>query len=121
MDHSNAILMELNNDTIVQNIIVSEPTYVDKEYSFHKHEKLVNKKEQYSQAAYLKEIGGIIKNYTEVLLFGPTEAKNELLNLLKKDHLFENIKIDVLNSDKMTENQMHVFVREYFNSPVPHN
>jgi hypothetical protein len=47
-------------------------------------------------------------------LFGPTDAKNELLNLIKTDHLFEDIKIEVINSGKMTESQMQTFVREYF-------
>jgi hypothetical protein len=49
-----------------------------------------------------------------VVLFGPTDAKKELLNLVKTDHLFEGIKIEVKNSDKMTEDQMHTFVRDYF-------
>jgi hypothetical protein len=47
-------------------------------------------------------------------LFGPTDAKNELLNMVKTDHLFNEIKIEVENSDKMTESQMHTFVRDYF-------
>lgn len=55
-----------------------------------------------------------IRNYDEVILFGPTNAKVELLNILKKDHLFEKIKIDVLPADKMTENQLHAFVKEHF-------
>jgi hypothetical protein len=48
------------------------------------------------------------------VLFGPTDAKNELLNQIKTDHLFEGIKIEVKNSDKMTEDQMQTFVRDYF-------
>jgi hypothetical protein len=120
MDHSNAFLMELKNDTIVQNNVVSEFTYKEKEYSFNMHEKLINKKEQYRQSGYFKKLGDIIKEYNEVVLFGPTEAKDELLNLLEADQLFDSIKIDVINSDKMTENQMHAFVREYFNSSKHH-
>ena len=71
-------------------------------------------KEQHQQSSYYKKLRDAIKNYQEVVLFGPTDAKNELLNLLKADHLFENIKIEVKHYDKMTENQMHAFVREYF-------
>ena len=56
----------------------------------------------------------MIKNYQEVIIFGPTEAKRELLNLLKADHLFENIKIELKDTDRMAESQMHSFVREYF-------
>lgn len=52
--------------------------------------------------------------YEEVLLFGPTEAKNELLNLLQADHHFDKINIEIRQANKMTENQQHAFVKEYF-------
>lgn len=114
MDHSNAYLMELTNDTIVANNIVSELADPEAEFNFYKGEKLIHKKEQYLQLSYYKKLGETIKKYQEVVLFGPTDAKNELLNLLRNDHLFENIKIEVMNSDKMTDSQMQTFVREYF-------
>jgi len=59
-------------------------------------------------------LGAIIKNYREVLLFGPTDAKHELQNMLHKDHLFADIKITVEQADKMTENQQHAFVRAHY-------
>ena len=46
--------------------------------------------------------------------FGPTNAKTELLNMLRTDHHFDKIDIEVKNTDKMTENQEHAFVKEYF-------
>ena len=113
MDHSNAHLMELTNGIIVHRV-VSELTNNETEFNFYKGEKLIHKKEQHLQINYYKKIGDIIKNYQEVVLFGPTDAKNELLNMVKTDHLFEDIKIEVKNSDKMTESQMQTFVREYF-------
>ncbi len=113
MDHSNAYLMELANEIIVQRV-VSELTNDETEFNFYKGEKLIHKKEQHLQLSYYKKIGEIIKKYQDVVLFGPTDAKNELLNLIKSDHLFEDIKIEVKNSDKMTEDQMQTFVRDYF-------
>ena len=113
MDHSNAYLMELANEIIVQKV-VSELTNHDTEFNFYKGEKLIHKKEQHLQLSYYKKIGEIIKKYQDVVLFGPTDAKNELLNHIKTDHLFEGIKIEVKNSDKMTEDQMQNFVRDYF-------
>ena len=113
MDHSNAYLMELANDIIVQRV-VSELSNHETEFNFYKGEKLIHKKEQHLQLSYYKKIGDIIKKYQEVVLFGPTDAKNELLNQIKTDHLFEDIKIEVKNSDKMTEDQMKTFVRDYF-------
>jgi hypothetical protein len=71
-------------------------------------------KQQHLQSSYYKKLSDAIRNYHEVLLFGPTDAKTELLNLLKTDHLFEDIKIEIKHSDKMTEHEMHAFVKEYF-------
>ena len=114
MDHSNAFLLEMVNDTIETNSVVSELSDPEAEFNFYKGEKLIHKKEQHLQLSYYKKVGEIIKKYQEVVLFGPTDAKNELLNLIKTDHLFEDIKIEVINSGKMTESQMQTFVREYF-------
>lgn len=113
MDHSNAYLMELANDISVQRV-VSELANPETEFNFYKGEKLAHKKEQHLQLSYYKKIGDIIKKYQDVVLFGPTDAKNELINQIKTDHLFEDIKIEVKNSDKMTEDQMKTFVRDYF-------
>jgi hypothetical protein len=114
MDHSNAYLLELINDTIETERVVSELSDPEAEFNFYKGEKLINKKERHLQLKYYKNLGEIIKKYQEVVLFGPTDAKSELLNLLKTDHLFEKIKTEAINSGKMTESQMHTFVREYF-------
>jgi hypothetical protein len=114
MDHSNAYLMELTNDIIVTKRIVSDLTSHDAEFNFYKGEKLIHKKEQHLQLSYYKKLSNVIKKYKDVVLFGPTDAKNELLNLIRNDHLFEGIKIETINSDKMTEEQMHTFIREYF-------
>ena len=114
MDHSNAFLLELADDKIETNRVVSELSNPDAEFNFYKGEKLVHKKEQHLQLSYFRKLGEVIKKYKEVVLFGPTDAKNELLNLIKTDHLFEDIKIEAINSDKMTESQMQTFVREYF-------
>jgi hypothetical protein len=114
MDHSSAHLMEFTTDPIRTTIITSSFTPQEKGNSLGKSENLMHNKEQQQRAAYYKEIGEAIKKYEEVLLFGPTDAKVELLNLLRKDHLFEKIKIETKQTDKMTENQEHAFVKDYF-------
>jgi stalled ribosome rescue protein Dom34 len=112
MDHSNALLMELTDDTIATHSVVSESSDQVNEQGLISHGKpLINKEQRFS---YYKKISDSIRNFQEVVLFGPTDAKNELLNLLKADHLFKNIKIEVKNADKMTENQMYAFIRDYF-------
>ncbi len=66
------------------------------------------------QAEYYKTIGEAVKNYDNVLLFGPTNARVELLNILKADMHFDKIKIGTMPADKMTENQEPELVRDYF-------
>ena len=115
MDHSNAITMELENDTIIQNNIVSESTHQEKESTLaSRGEKHMHVKDQHQQSSYYKKISDVIRNFQDVIIFGPTEAKYELRNLLKEDHLFKDIKIKVRHFDTLTENQMHAFVKEYF-------
>ena len=112
MDHSNAVIMELADDSIITHSIVSESSQHENEQGQTSHGKpLINKEQRLS---YFKVLSDSIRNYQEVVLFGPTDAKNELFNLLKADNLFKDIKIEVKNSDKLTENQMHAFIREYF-------
>jgi stalled ribosome rescue protein Dom34 len=114
MDHADAHLMEFTTDPIETKTIESEFTHEVKEQSLGKGEHLMHNKEQHEESAYYKELGNIIKNYESVILFGPTEAKTELYNVLKADRHFEKIKITVLPAGKMTENQQHAFVREHF-------
>lgn len=116
MDHSNAHLMEFENAASGSKTIESEFTHGVKQDTLEKGEKAMHHKEQHEQAAYYKQLGEVIKNYGEVLLFGPTDAKTELLNVLKTDHHFDKIKIEVKQADKMSENQQHAFVREYFST-----
>jgi hypothetical protein len=114
MDHSEAYLMELINDTIVTKIIVSESDHKERDDKWDWHEKGIHIKEQHLQLSYYKRLRDAIVEYQEVVIFGPTDAKHELFNILQADHLFEDIRIKVLNADKMTESQMHTFVREHF-------
>jgi hypothetical protein len=114
MDHSSAHLMEFTTDPIETKTIESAFTHDAKEQSLGKSENLMHNKEQHQRSAYYKKLGEVIKKYEEVILFGPTNAKVELFNTLRSDHLFEKIKIVVKQADKMTENQEHAFVREHF-------
>ena len=115
MDHSIAHCSELINNTLVTESIESNPpSQVNKEDLYYKDESHMLNKEKDLLSSYYKKLGEIILDYDEVILFGPTDAKNELLNVLKDDHLFDKIKIEVKSADKMTENQQHAFVKEHF-------
>lgn len=113
MDHANAHLIEYT-EPMVTKIVTSKFTDAEREESLERSERIMHNKEQHDDSEYYKEIGELIRNYDEVLLFGPTDAKTELLNILEKNHLFSKIKFEVKQSDKMTENQEHAFVKDYF-------
>lgn len=114
MDHASANLMEFTNEPIETKIVESAFTHEEKVDSLGNSEHVMHNKEKHQQSAFYKKIGESIMNYDEVILFGPTDAKQELYNLLKADHHFDNIKIEVKSSGKMTENQQHAFVRDHF-------
>ncbi len=114
MDHSSANLMEFTTDPIETNTIESQFTHQEKEDGLVKSESLMHNKEQHEQKAFYKYLEGKILGYTDVILFGPTNAKVELYNILKTNHLYKDIKIEVVEADKMTENQQHAFVKKHF-------
>ncbi len=114
MDHASAHLIVLKSDKMETKIIESEFTNEEKKDTLIKGEKAMHHKENHEQLAYYKTIAAEIKKYEEVLLFGPTSAKAELVNFLKSDHHFDKIDIETRQTDKMTENQQHAFVKKYF-------
>jgi hypothetical protein len=114
MDHSSAHLMELTSGSITTTVCNASFNHLVKAESLEKSEKLMHNKKQQQQTAYYKKLGDSIKNYDDVLLFGPTDAKTELLNLLRADNTFSKIKIEMKQTDKMTVNEEHAFVRNYF-------
>ena len=116
MDHSNANLIEFSADGLESKNIESTFTSEVKEDTLGRSEHIMHNKEQQLQSGYYKKLGEAILNYEAVILFGPTDAKVELLNILKADHHFDKIKIEVKQADKMSENQQHAFVREYFST-----
>ncbi len=113
MDHTIAHLIELKNNTITSKTIESLSLKGEKQ-NFGKDESLKYNTEQDQLSEYFKRLRNYIKSYSEVVLFGPTNAKTELYNLLKEDNHFNNIKIEIETTDNLTENQMHAFVKEHY-------
>ncbi len=114
MDHASAHIMEITTAPMETNIITSKFTHEEKEDSLVKSERLMHNKEQHEEKGYYKQLAEIIMNCSHVLLFGPTDAKVELLNILKADHRFADIKIEVKQADKMTDKQQQAFTEDYF-------
>ncbi len=114
MDHHKAHLIEFSTEVKETKIMTSDFTFQDKEETLQRSESEMHNKEQHKQTTFYKNLAAIIKDYNEVLLFGPTDAKVELFNFLKENHKYDNIKIEVKNTDKMSDVDQHHLVRDYF-------
>ncbi|MFT5077025.1 MAG: hypothetical protein ACI85B_002089 [Flavobacteriaceae bacterium] len=113
MDHSAANLIDINSKNECRSI-VSNFNSETKEEALNTSESLMHNKRQQMHKAYYKEVADEILKYNHVLLFGPTNAKVELHNYLKKDLHFKKIKIDIEPTDKMTNNEKDAFVKNHF-------
>jgi stalled ribosome rescue protein Dom34 len=114
MDHSIAHLMEFTSNHFEIETIESKFTEKKKVKALTKGEGHMLIKEKQQLSDYYKKLGETIKNYKRIILFGPTNAKVELFDLLSEDYRFLKIKFEIKETDKMTENQQHAFVQEYF-------
>lgn len=114
MDHSIAHLMEFTNKHFEVKTIESKLANELKNESLSKNESLTPNKKKRLLLDYYNKLSEAIKDYEQVILFGPTDAKIEFFDLLSEDIRFLKIKFEIKNTDKMTENQQHAFVQEYF-------
>ena len=116
LDNAEAHLIEYKLDAMSSTVIQSLFTHEVMEQTSEKSENLMHNKKRQQQSAYLKEIASEIKNYEDVLLFGPTDAKIKLNHLLKENKYFTKTKIHIKQTDYMTENQQHAFVKHFFST-----
>lgn len=114
MDHSIAYLMEFTSNPFEIKTIESKFNHLKKMEALAKSENLMHHKEQQQLTSYYKKLSEVIKDYKRVLLFGPTNAKVELFDILSEDERFVKIKIEIKETDKMTANQKDAFVKSYF-------
>lgn len=115
MDHSTANMIDLDSNNKTKTI-TSEFTFDTKEEALSRSESIMHNKRQQMHESFYKNVGSQILKYQHVLLFGPTNAKVELHNFIKKDVNYKDIKIDVASADKMTVNEKVAFVKKHFNN-----
>jgi predicted Zn-ribbon and HTH transcriptional regulator len=113
MDHSTANLIEITDDNTETTEVEAQVGEQDEPLNA-RDETMIQNKDQNELADFYKRISEVIKGYDEVLLFGPTHAKDELNNILKDDRHFDEVKIEIKSADNMTENQQQAFVKEHF-------
>lgn len=114
MDHTTARLIEFSSDVKEAKTIISDFTSQEKDEALRRSESEMHNKEQHKHATFYKNIAIEIKKFDEVLLFGPTDAKVELFNIIRENHSYDNIKIEIKTTDKMSYEEQHKFVRHYF-------
>ncbi|MFD2034809.1 hypothetical protein ACFSKL_08415 [Belliella marina] len=65
---------------------------------------------------YYKMLEDKIGKFEDVLLFGPGTAKDQFKNRIAENKAFKKKWISVQNADKMTDNQLLAFVRDFYKS-----
>lgn len=114
MDHFMANIIEYTNTATFIKTIKSEFNHFEKERILQKGESHLHNKEQDMQQDFYSKLRDELLSYNSVLLFGATNAKTELLNILQADAKFLNVEFTLKNTDKLTENQQIAFVNDCF-------
>ncbi|TBX68721.1 hypothetical protein EZL74_07965 [Flavobacterium silvisoli] len=114
MDHATARVMEYHTEEQRIKLVTADHKGLDNQEGLQHSESLLHHKENQSIKAFYKDILNILKDYDEIVLFGPTEAKNELYNLIREEHKYDHLKIATLPADKMSYEEQHDFVVHYF-------
>ena len=80
-----------------------------------KTEAVRDKRLEQDLGKYFDDVIANIREAGWIQIFGPGEAKSELVKRLEVDGLKERI-VEVETTDKMTDNQIAAKVREYFST-----
>lgn len=114
MDHFSANLIEYSKSAKNIKTITSEFNHFEKEKILQKGESHLHNKEQDLQIKFYSEIKNELFDYFQIILFGPTTAKNELQTILSNSNRFTDIEIVIKITDKLTPNEQLAFVNNYF-------
>lgn len=114
LDNASANLIDFLNSNAEPKTIESDFDIQDKHETLQRSENEMHNKEQDKQRQYFKKIAALAIGFEEILLFGPTTAKTELLHFLQKENQFNAIKMETKNSDKITLHEQQLFVQDYF-------
>ena len=114
MDHFMANIIEYTSSAEAIKTIKSEFNHSEKKEILQKGESQLHNKEQDLQLEFYAKLREELLGYNSVLLFGATNAKTELLNILQADSKFLNVEFTLKNTDKLTNNQQIAFVNDCF-------
>jgi hypothetical protein len=97
-----------------------ENTRMDTQWGPHggNNQHTVEERQHHAEKHYFNKIFGHIHPTTEELvIFGPSEAKYGLKNLLEEKYKAMKL-LGVESADQMTEHQIEAWVRDYFGRPA---
>ncbi|MBK7129872.1 MAG: hypothetical protein IPM74_04785 [Crocinitomicaceae bacterium] len=114
MDHSHAHFISFEKSELKDFVIHREVMDESPNRSTIKPADQLMKKEQAHQKKYFEMIASELKEFSDVLLFGPTDAKIEFLHTIREKKNFNGIKFETKNSDKLTDKQQVAFVKKHF-------
>jgi hypothetical protein len=113
IDHSIARLIPYSADVKTVTTIVCENARGN-HARFNKNEADTVNRIRQQQSAFYEEIASTIQGYSEILLFGPANAKLELFNVISDNPSIEEIRISIKSVAQMSENEMHIYVKDHF-------
>jgi stalled ribosome rescue protein Dom34 len=124
MDHyiAHCIIAEKGIVATIKNQHESHPRYEGEgsnetqvaRLRFGNNEYQTNQIERNDLKSYFESVADFVKDYQHILVFGPTTAKKEFFNVVMDDSRFDGKTLHLENSDKLTDNQMVAFVREFY-------
>ncbi len=114
LDHTTARAMEYSTEGHQVKTLESNNKGLDNQEGEQHSESVLHHKENQQLKAFYKDIIAILRDYDEILLFGPTNAKTELYNLIREDHKYDHLRIETKPAEKMSSAEEHAFVVNYF-------
>lgn len=68
---------------------------------------------------YFKILESKLQPFDDILIFGPGTAREQIKNWLREIKSFDNKWLSVQKSDKLTDNQLLAFVRDFYKNESP--
>jgi hypothetical protein len=81
---------------------------------YKKHNTAQNEMNEYFRMMEIK-----LNGYDDILLFGPGTMKEKMRNRLRGNKAFHGKWLSVESSDKLTDNQLLAFVRDFYKKATP--
>lgn len=111
IDHSHANIIEFGD--AAQPIVEVHPEHGGN--ASHGSEHAAHKQTATQLNTFYRAVAKKLMGAEDILLFGPTTAKNELNNVLKDDHHFAVARIELQNAAALDERQQRETVKKHFN------